>query len=102
MMPSPKNWHRISGTGNENSVFFRMKERGGCGSNVRLQRRLEYDRRPVVQAASGCDRRIKEGVEMAFAFHHKHLHLDSHHPFWLWMAAVAAFILAVFWARPIG
>ena len=39
---------------------------------------------------------------MAFVIHRKHLHIDSHHPFWLWLAAATAFILAAFWARPIG
>lgn len=39
---------------------------------------------------------------MGLTFHRKHLHLDSHDPLWLWLAALAAFILAALWAKPIG
>jgi hypothetical protein len=39
---------------------------------------------------------------MAIAFHGKHFHFDAHHPFWLWFAAVLAFLFAALWAKPIG
>jgi len=28
-------------------------------------------------------------------------HIDSHHPLWLWLAVMTAFLLAVFWSKPI-
>ena len=32
----------------------------------------------------------------------KHLLAGSHHRFWLIIAAIAAFVIAAFWAQPIG
>lgn len=28
-------------------------------------------------------------------------HFDAHHPLWLWLTALAAFLLALLWTRPI-
>ncbi len=39
---------------------------------------------------------------MAIAFHRPQIHLDAHHPFWLWFATILAFILVSLWATPIG
>jgi hypothetical protein len=39
---------------------------------------------------------------MALACHRPHFHIDVHHPFWLWVAMIVAFLLAALWATPIG
>ena len=39
---------------------------------------------------------------MTTAFYGRHFHLGAHRRFWLILAAVVAFLLAVFWAQPIG
>lgn len=38
---------------------------------------------------------------MAIAFHHKPLHLGAHRRFWLILAALLAFLLAVLWTQPV-
>lgn len=38
---------------------------------------------------------------MPFALDPKHIHVGSHHRFWLVVVAIAAFIIAAFWAQPI-
>lgn len=37
-------------------------------------------------------------VPMALTVH-KH-HLDTHHPLWVWLAMLAAFLFALLWAQP--
>ena len=39
---------------------------------------------------------------MPFALDPKHVRAGSHHRFWLVVVAVAAFMIAAFWAQPIG
>ena len=39
---------------------------------------------------------------MPFTLDPKHLHVGSHHRFWLILVAIAAFIIAAFWTQPIG
>ena len=41
-------------------------------------------------------------VAMPFTLGQKHVHVGSHHRFWLIVVAIAAFIIAAFWAQPIG
>jgi len=39
---------------------------------------------------------------MPLALHRPRIHLDAHHPFWLWIAVIAAFLLVALWSTPIG
>ncbi len=39
---------------------------------------------------------------MAVAFHHKHVLTSGAHRIWPIVGAVIAFLLAMFWASPIG
>ena len=41
-------------------------------------------------------------VTMPFTLDPRHVHVGSHHRFWLIVVAIAAFIIAAFWAQPIG
>lgn len=42
------------------------------------------------------------GRAMPIAFYGRHFHTGAHRRFWLMLAAVIAFLLAVLWAKPIG